>query len=74
MRRHPKKYRCEECRCKCDLHTVDHGGYEEVWGARVWHPMPTDVSDCCHADVEEVPPSDDAYDNDVPDQENNYEI
>ena len=47
-------YRCVKCKQPCDLHTVDHGGYEEVWGAKIWHSVLEDVSDCCHDEIEVI--------------------
>ena len=47
-------YKCLKCSNECDLHDIDDGGYEEVWGAKMWHPMWTTVSDCCHDEYEEV--------------------
>ena len=44
-----KVYFCEECEQECELVEIDEGGYEEIWGARMWHPMWTNVSDCCGA-------------------------
>jgi len=45
---------CENCGERCELIDVDDGGYEEVWGARIWVPAWTKVSDCCQAETEEV--------------------
>jgi hypothetical protein len=47
-------FRCLACHTECDIHTIDAGCYEEVWGARVWVPFLEDVSDCCHSEFEEV--------------------
>lgn len=47
-------YKCEKCDTLCDLVAVDNGNYEEVWGARMWIPVWEDVSDCCHAECEEI--------------------
>lgn len=43
-------YRCIECGHECDLIEVDHGGWEEFWGAKVWHHQYTDVTDCCQSE------------------------
>jgi hypothetical protein len=46
---------CLECNQPCELIEIDAGGYEEVWGAKVWHKQPIDVSSCCQVeDWEEV--------------------
>lgn len=47
-------YRCLRCNQECDLVTEDHGGWEEFWGAPVWHTQLVDVSDCCNDEYEEV--------------------
>ena len=47
-------YRCVKCKRPCDLHTIDVGGYEEVWGAKIWHSVLEDVSDCCHDEIEVI--------------------
>jgi len=50
-----KYYRCNECNHICDLVERDDGGYEEFWGAKVWHAQYTTVTDCCGSeDYEEV--------------------
>lgn len=50
-----KTFKCLACDQICDLVEKDEGGYVEFWGARVWHPQFTDVSDCCLSeDYEEV--------------------
>jgi hypothetical protein len=48
------RYRCENCGNECDIIEYDDGGYEEIWGARIWHPQPTDYSDCCKEDFTEM--------------------
>ena len=47
-------YTCDACNQECDVVCIDEGGYEEVWGARMWHAQWVDVSDCCHDNFEEV--------------------
>jgi hypothetical protein len=47
------KYICLKCKSECDLHEIDEGGYEEFWGAKVWHPVFTSLSDCCHSEYRE---------------------
>lgn len=49
-----KTYKCCACDQICELIEIDEGGYEEVWGAKVWVHMYTDVSGCCHEYYEEV--------------------
>jgi hypothetical protein len=49
-----KTYKCIECGKECELIEKDDGGYEEFWGAKVWHEQMTDYSDCCCAEYEEV--------------------
>lgn len=46
---------CTACDKPCEVITVDHGGYEEIWGARRWHEQLVDVSECCEEDAEQVP-------------------
>lgn len=52
------RYRCSYCNSTFDADDrveVDHGGWEEFWGAKVWHHQYVDVSPCCHKeDYEEV--------------------
>lgn len=38
---------CGKCDRVCEKIEIDDGGYEEVWGAQVWTPAFSDVSDCC---------------------------
>ena len=40
-------YVCPCCGNDCEVYTEDHGGWEEFWGAKVWHEQLTDVSECC---------------------------
>lgn len=47
-------YVCTACGEPCEPITVDQGGYEEVWGARLWHEQLADVSECCEEDVERI--------------------
>ena len=48
-------YICVECGEPCDIHEREDGGYEEFWGAKVWHQQFTSVSDCCNSeDYDEV--------------------
>jgi hypothetical protein len=44
------EYRCAECGEPCELITEEQGGYEEVWGAKVFHSQPSDVTECCNSD------------------------
>ena len=52
-------YRCLKCNglfAHDELVEVDHGGYEEFWGAKVWRSEFTDCSPCCFTDdIEEGP-------------------
>ena len=43
-------YKCSQCGKPCELIEVDHGGYEECWGAMVWNHQYTDVTDCCQVE------------------------
>ena len=45
-----KRFRCHECGNECDLIEEDQGGYEEFWGAKVWHEQFTDITDCCRVE------------------------
>ena len=42
---------CGKCEQICEPTEVDDGGYEEAWGAKVWVPAWSTVSDCCADDV-----------------------
>jgi hypothetical protein len=42
---------CGKCERICEQIEVDQGGYEEWWGAEVWMPCITDVSECCEDDA-----------------------
>ncbi len=44
---------CEGCDRICESIEIDEGGYEEVWGAKMWHSQKVDVSDCCAEPYEE---------------------
>lgn len=53
--------KCLQCGNECELEQRDDGGYEEFWGAQVWHTQLTDVSDCCHSDdIEEIEDEEDS--------------
>ena len=41
---------CGKCEKICEKMEVDEGGWEEFWGAKVWHHQYTDVSNCCQDD------------------------
>ena len=43
-----KRFFCHDCDSECDLIEEDDGGYEEVWGAKVWCSALTTKSDCCN--------------------------
>ena len=46
---------CLQCNQECDLIETDHGGWEEFWGAKVWHYQYVSVTSCCGSeDYEEV--------------------
>ena len=42
---------CGKCDQLCDVIDVDQGGYENFWGAKVWHEQMETVSECCHDDA-----------------------
>ena len=48
-----KIYVCEKCGEECELTEIDDGGWEEFWGAKVWHEQMTSYSDCWFAEYEE---------------------
>ena len=48
------RYVCNKCDCDCELISVDEGGYEEFWGAKVWREDFTSYSDCCNSEYEEL--------------------
>lgn len=50
---------CIKCGEVCLPIEVDEGNYEEFWGAKVWRSVYEWYSDCCNAEVEEVPDDDD---------------
>jgi hypothetical protein len=45
-----KIFICEQCGLECDLVEIDDGGYEEIWGAKIWCEQMTDYSSCCNAE------------------------
>lgn len=48
------RYQCLKCDKLCDVVSIDEGGYENFWGASVWHQAWSDVSECCQDEVDEV--------------------
>ena len=49
-----KVYYCEACGSECEPVDIECGGWEEFWGAKVWHSQITTVSGCCHENYEEL--------------------
>ena len=50
-----KCYNCEITFEEDDLVEVDYGGWEEFWGAKVWHHQYVDCCPKCHQDdIEEI--------------------
>ena len=47
-------YICEACDTECDVIDQEEGGWEEIWGARVFHSMIVSVSYCCLDNFKEV--------------------
>ena len=46
-----ERWWCDNCDKEVEeVIEVDHGGYEEVWGARVWHSQMTDCCNSCGKD------------------------
>lgn len=49
-----KHWECSRCRQPCEVYERDDGGWEEFWGAKVWHRQLIVVSECCNEDAYEV--------------------
>lgn len=45
---------CENCGKECEVIEEDDGGYEEIWGAKIWCSAFTTKSDCCKENYEEI--------------------